>query len=342
MKNLGEAGAQVSVITPNVDGDKKITNLGFMTIYRISKRFPFFPMFGLINEIRPDIIHVHAPNFFSSSIIAVAKLKNIPLIATAHRVEVDKVNTVLHFLRKLALQRFDKVVAVSNFTRSLAVSAGVQSENVIVVYNSCNESIFSPRDKLIARQKLGLPSNKKIILYVGNLIKRKGIDTLVESCKILHSTTTDFLTLILGNGVEREDLEKQVVSNDLSNKILFLSDIGQDKLPQYYNAADVFVLPSVSEGHAAVILEAMVSGLPVVASKTGGNIETVVDGVNGYLFDVGNSEMLAEQLRKIITDNSLGENMSLRSSEIYLKKFSTEFQIQTHLKVYHSLIDHSR
>jgi glycosyltransferase involved in cell wall biosynthesis len=342
VKNLGRSGVHVSVIVPNSDHDEKITEYEFMTIYRVAKVFPLFSILELINKLKPDIIHVHAPNFFSSNAIIVAKLKHIPIVATVHRAEIDKVSTLIHVFRKIALSKFNKIIAVSDFTKSLAMKTGISEDNVIVIYNSCDETLFLPGDKLRARQKIQLPLDKKIILYVGNLIKLKGVDVLIKSCKLLDSNTSDFLVLLVGNGEDREEFESLVNSYGLGENIKFLNWLEQKDLPDCYAAADIFVLPSLTEGHSVALLEAMSSRLPVIASMVGGNRETVEDGVNGFLFERGNSEVLAEKLKRMLANGGMCNQMALRSYETYLKKFSVKNQMEKYLKLYHSILIHSR
>ena len=336
-KNLGKCGVEVSVIIPNTDNGESITKLEFMTVYRVPKKLSMLSMLGLVKTITPDIIHVHAPNSFSSNAIVVAKLKGIPIVATVHRGEIDRASNVVRVFRKFALARFDKIIAVSVFTRSLALKAGARADYTSVIYNSCDEMIFSPSDKFAARQKLNL-SSKKIFLYVGNLIKIKGVYTLIEACKILSSTNKDFLLLVIGDGKERGKLESLVKSYDLDKNVQFLGWLPQNILPHYYNASDFFVLPSVIEGHSVALLEAMASGLPVIASKVGGNMETIVDGENGFLFETGDPRNLAENLLRLLTNDVLRVQMSQNSLSIYGKKFSTKIQMENYLKIYESLV----
>jgi len=345
-KSLAKFGVKVSVITPLLGEEESVTSKDSITIYRIAGsrrgKFFLFSMMRLVNQIMPDVMHVQAPDFFSSSAIIVAKLKNIPIIATVHRGELVVPGKLMYLVRKFAFPRFKKITAVSEFSKSLALNAGADMNKIMVIYNSCDEDLFSRRDKLMARQKLGLPINKKVILYVGNLVKIKGIHTLVESCRILHSRMPDFFVLIVGDGIERAKLESLVVSYGLGDNIKFLGYLEPSKLPSYYNSADTFVLPSFVEGHSVALLEAMASGLPVIASMVGGNKETVEEGINGFFFEAGDSVILAEKLIKILTDDNLCERMSIHSSKIYFEKFSMEVQIQNFLKLYRSLLNRPR
>jgi len=317
-ENLGRFGINVSVITPLEDGEESITHEDLMTIYRVKSIFPLFPILRLIGKIKPDIINVQAPNFFSCSAIPAAKLRKIPIIATVHRAEVDTIANPTFFFRKHALARFTKIN---------------------VIYNSCDESFFFyGREKNVLRKKLNFRSDDRIILFVGNLVRRKGLSLLVESLKLLRDKIPDFLALIVGEGEDLQNLKSMVNKYGLNRNVIFYGRISKTILSDLCALADVFVLPSTSEGHSVALLEAMASGLPIVTSDIEGNKESVEDGVNGLLFKNANREELAEKLAVVLTDQKLKQSMSAKSSEMYLKKFSTKIQIDNYLKIYSSLL----
>jgi len=184
--------------------------------------------------------------------------------------------------------------------------------------------------------------DKKIILFVGNLIKRKGVDTLIESIRIVHKQFPNLLVLIVGHGEERDKLELLTNTYGLTHNVKFLGAVQEDALADFYNSADAFILPSTSEGHSVALLEAMASGLSIIASNIDGNKVSVEDGVNGFFFEPSNIKDLAEKLTVMLTDDALREKMSVNSSKMYLEKFTTEVQIQNFLKVYRSLLNHHR
>jgi len=337
-ENLGRFGFNVSVIAPMENGDKSTLRENLMTIYRVNARFPLFAMYNLIGKIKPDIVHVHAPNVFGCNAIPVAKVRRIPIVATIHRAEIDKVRSPTFFIRKLALARFKKIIAVSNYTKSLALKAGVDESKISVIHNSSNEAFFCHKNQELSRLKRKLATDRKIILFVGNLIKIKGVYTLLEAFRILSNSIPGLLLLLIGQGEEKENLESLAASYHLDRNIKFLGWLPQKDLPEIYNAADIFVLPSMTEGHSVALLEAMAVGLPIVASSTGGNLETIQDGVNGYLFKTGDPEDLADKLGVIINDNNLRRIMSEESSKTYRDRFSTNNQINNYLKIYNSLV----
>ena len=155
----------------------------------------------------------------------------------------------------------------------------------------------------------------------------KGVYTLIEAIKILNTKyPNSFLAVVIGQGEEREKLELLVNKYDLANKVKFAGWMPQTQLAYFYNAADVFVLPSVVEGHSIALLEAMSSGLSIVASNIEGNRESIEDPLNGLLFESGDEKMLAERLETILTDTELQQQMSAINPEIYFKKFSTKLR----------------
>jgi L-malate glycosyltransferase len=311
-----------------------------LTIYRVNERFPIFSMLRLVGRIKPDVIHVHAPNFFSSNVIPIAKLKSIPIVATVHLGEVDPVGNPLFSFRKYALARFNKIIAVSNYTKSLALNAGVEGNKISVIYNSCDETFFCHgRNKDTIRKKHNIPVDTKLIIFVGQLIKRKGVSYLIDSLKILRNTLDGFLAIIVGQGEELQNLQSMVKEYGLMNHVEFRGNVTRTVLAELYSAADVFVLPSSSEGHSVALVEAMASGLPLVASDIEGSRVSIQDGVNGYLFETGNVEKLARKLALILADSNLQQKMSSNSSKIYLEKFSTKRLIDNYLEIYNSLIN---
>jgi glycosyltransferase involved in cell wall biosynthesis len=339
-KCLAQSGAEVSVISVREKGDEVFSKRDHIPTYRVNPRFPLFSILKLTKRIKPDVIHVHAPNFFGSAAIIAAKLIGIPIMATVYRAEIDTLrNPFLVFLRRLALRRFQRIVALSYFSKSLALKAGVKENKLSVIYNSCDEELFLPRDKLNSRKKLGLPLEVKIFLFVGNLRKIKGVYTLVESLNLLHTVFPDFLALIIGRGEEEEKLKSRVKEYGLADNIRFLDWLPQKQLSDFYNAADIFVLPSIREGHSIAMLEAMSSGLPILASDIEGNRESIKNGVNGLLFESGNEKMLSEKLLTLLRDSRLQKEMSAINPKIYLEKFSTRSQIEKYTEVYKSLSD---
>jgi glycosyltransferase involved in cell wall biosynthesis len=295
-------------------------------------------MHGIVDHIDPDLIHIHAPNQFSTAALILGKIKKIPVVATVHRAEVDSTNFLLSLARRMILSKYRHVVAVSEYSMKLASNSGVKASNIQVIYNSCNETIFQLQSKLDARKLRNLPHKENIILFVGNIIEIKGIYVLIDTLNILKNRL-DFHAVVIGKGKEEDLIKKYAAKLKILNKISFIGSLAQQELSSYYNAADVFFLPSYVEGNSVAILEAMYLGLPIVASNTGGNPEIISHGVNGYLVTVGNALEFAQRIEQILTQRGLQFSLSKNCKEIYNKKFSNKKQIDQYLRLYNDVLE---
>jgi glycosyltransferase involved in cell wall biosynthesis len=149
----------------------------------------------------------------------------------------------------------------------------------------------------------------------------------------------DFVVLVVGDGKERDNIASLLAQNELDRLVHIVGAVDQGQLATIYNASDIFVLPSLMEGHSVALLEAMRTGLPIVASDVGGNKESVTDGINGYLFETADSSDLANKIQSILRDPNLQSKMSQASRRIYSTKFGTNVQMDKHIRLYSSLIN---
>ena len=163
-----------------------------------------------------------------------------------------------------------------------------------------------------------------MVLFVGRLVEIKGVAYLIEAIKKI-----DALLVIAGDGPLRKELERQAA--DIKNRVLFLGAKPHDELKTIYASSDIFVVPSITidngvqEGVPTVIMEAMASGLAVVASDSGGISALVHDGQNGLLCEERNSPKLAKNIKKQIKHRHLSDNMIikfwLKNSWKYIKTY---------------------
>jgi len=341
-KRLLDHGFAVLTITTSLGmEDKKYSVLDGVPVFRVTLKKGDFPKWLLnISRLfrRNDVVHVHAVNFVGAVLVLLGKLLNKPVVLTTHRADVLPTRSIVHrLLRSFALKLADTVTAVSSSTWKLAVDAGASKEKTITIYNAADENMFKPRSRKCARQKLGLDLDLKLVLFVGNLIPRKGVKYLVNAWQSIVKNTPESLLIIIGDGLERKTLENLTRKLDLTGKVKFLGRISKNLLSSYYNAADVFVLPSLHEGQAIVLLEAMASAVPIIATNVASNRETVVNEVNGYLVEPKNPHELSEKIEKILQNKHLMKSFSQNSLKIYKERFSEEKQIAIFKEVYSQL-----
>jgi len=196
------------------------------------------------------------------------------------------------------------VVACSNGLRDLAHQTDPRVPIQVIP-----DGVDLSRFQSVEREK---HTSKVCLLVVSRLIPRKNVGLLIEALPRM-STESPFIVRIVGDGPERRSLEQLVVKRELLSIIRFVGSVPYEKLIDYYKAADVFVHCSEAEGMPLVVLEAMACGLPIVATRVQGIEDLVETGENGYLFEPGDVDTLAQYLSLIINMKHQRLSMGLRS-----------------------------
>jgi len=155
---------------------------------------------------------------------------------------------------------------------------------------------FHPIDTAVARERLGLPGDVKIVFSLGNLIQRKGFNYLIDAMEQICNQRDDVLCFIGGAGPERGSLQGQIDRLHLGEKVKLLGSVPSDILPLWMNACDLFVLPSLSESFGVVQIEALACGKPVVSARNRGSEEVVISDEYGLLVEPADPEDLAEKI----------------------------------------------
>lgn len=276
----------------------------------------FFYSKKIIKKNKYDLTH----SFFTVpcgylSLVLKRKYK-IPYIISLRGADVPGFSerfSFIYFLLTPIIRKIWKnasmVIACSTGLKELAKKTNAD-QKIEVIPNGINIELFKPD----ASKK---PADKFIITLGGTrLTGRKGIKYLIEAVSELQSQYPQIRLKIIGDGDEKENLERQCQELNISSKIQFLGKINNKELPPYYQEASLFVLPSLNEGMSNAMLEALASGLPIVATDTGGARELIKDGINGYIIKFKNSTDIAEKVEKFLKDNQLGINMGNESRKI--------------------------
>ncbi len=199
-----------------------------------------------------------------------------------------------------ALRRAQRVFAVSDSLRQLALRLGAAPGATRVVGNGVDIEKFQPRARGEARRRLDLPEHARVLVSVGALVERKGFHRVIEILPRLLPSHPDLHYLVVGGASPEGDLESrlraQVAELGLTGRVHFLGALPPEQLAWPLSAADVFVLATRNEGWANVLLEAMACGLPVVATDVGGNAEVVRRDDLGAVVPFGDPAALARAL----------------------------------------------
>lgn len=272
----------------------------------------FLSVFGHIIKLRKDfnfdIIYATWAYPDGFAIALLSKIIQKPFIIKVHGTDINEYTKYLlrRFLIIYTLKMSKKIICVSNALKYKIASLGIKTSKIITIPNGIDTSKFTYMDPVKARLRLSLPTDIRIIMFIGNLSPVKGLDYLLEAfLKVTLQYQTSLLLVIVGNGELRESLKSKAQKLGLidNNSIYFAGEKKHDEIPLWINACDILCLPSLSEGLPNVIIESFACGRPVVATKVGGIPEVVKEGVNGILVDPADSNILANALNKALNTN---------------------------------------
>jgi len=247
-----------------------------------------------------DLVHAHFtwPSGYAGALLK--KELNMPLVITAHGFDIYEVPFRSEYYRRKVLSALgaaDHIITVSKsnveiLTKKLEVSPG----KVSLIPNGFDGDLFRPMAKEEARARLGLPSEKKITLTVGNLVPVKGHEYLIGAAEEVVKEKPNALFVIVGSGPLRKKLENLVRFFNIESYFYFAGARPHEEIPLWMNAADVFVLPSLIEGNPTVMFEALGVGLPFVGTAVGGVPEIIISDDYGLLCPPADPEYLAEKI----------------------------------------------
>lgn len=286
----------------------------------------------LIEEWNPDIVHLHGP--LSESLLGVINKKkyNKPMLVTTYGEDIT-----LHskhfpssFLIKRTLKNADAIICQSRFLETEIRNLGINNKFFIIPMGVATKK-FKVRDKIKARRMLNLPENKKIILFVGHLVPRKGVEYLIKACKEL-SEKESFLCCIIGKGRDESRLKKLAAELGLDDCIKFLGQKNHEDVAMYINSCDLVVLPSLNEGLPVILCESLACGKPVVATSVAGTPELVTKDV-GYLVKAKSVDDLRN---KIIL--ALDREWDTKKLLARAREFSVPVSAGKLLKVYNNFL----
>jgi len=316
-KKLTKRGYEVTVITrgslkteENSMDDIKIIRVPFIPLYPFHADIHGFFVNMLFKFIEKnfDIVHIHTP-------LSPVPQTSLPIISTIHTSLMGDIRYIkvvdLKSLGTKILTRFISYPLVSKLIEKSIVITTVSNsvacelkeyyglKNVVIVGNGVDEKIFSPTEE---------KNERNYLLYVGRLSYRKGLFDLLECAKLIcQDYNVKFI--LVGKGELENKLMKEVRSNELSGKIIFLGHVKREKLIQLYQNATMFIFPSYYEGLPTVLLEAMACGLPLVATAVSGCIDIVKHGYNGLLVPPKSPEKMAEAIITLFENEKLRDRL---------------------------------
>jgi len=297
----------------------------------------------------------HQP-FSCFSLLVARKLANIPMIYVFHSPSHQEYHLshenksrlqnfphiiIRRVIEKLCLRKSKKITALSRYMRQKVFEIhGIPAGRIIVNPGGADIKRFNlPRNRRRLKKELRFPEGKIHLLTIRNLEPRMGLNNLLEAVSILKKSQVDVHLIIGGEGIERKDLEKLIAEYDLFFDVTMTGFIPPDALPQYYGAADFFILPTRSlEGFGLVTPESMACGTPVLGTPIGGTVEILSGFDKQFLFRDTSPESMADGIKSAI-ERYLNDKDKYNDLRLHCREYVTKnYSWQRHTKELLSII----
>lgn len=334
--SLKDKGHEVAVLAPSTTLNhtrRKIDNIevfgvaSFSVLLYKTIRIPI-PFFlkshlkQIIKDFSPDIIHLQNHFVLNKNVIRVNKGLGIPIIATNHFMAENLTSFLKYSKAKKTVESwlwsgfsktFNHVSLVTTPSKFAADLIRFKLKvNVIAISNGIDLKEFSPgEDDQNVRAKYGIP-NKPVLLYAGRLDPEKHIDEILHAIA-LGKSNNDFCFVVVGKGAKKPRLERLAKQLGIADKIIFTGFVPDEDLVTLYRCSRCFIIASTAELQSIATLQAMASGLPVIAAKAGALPELVYENENGHLFYPGDINQMAQSFHSIFSNNDLHNKMSKSS-----------------------------
>jgi glycosyltransferase involved in cell wall biosynthesis len=359
---LVERGIHVAVVAPSTGWKRYIERDGSYDIYREraatfwfntkykTTLWPFIQVRSVIRRERPDVIHIHNAYWLGLSALFWGKVYRIPVVATNHFMPENallNVRGIGLFYRPLAWLIWVGIVWLHNrcdfVTSPTPTAVRLLHEHGLTapakaISNGIDTAVFRPDiDPKKVISKLGLATDRPIVLYVGRVDGEKRLDIIISALPLILKQRKVQL-VIAGFGKAMSALQAQTKRLGVENDVIFTGYLDETDKPALYNAAAVFVISSPAELQSIVTLEAMSSGLPIVAVDVAALKELCHDGANGYLFRENNYTELAARVNDILASDKLKTQFGKESIKIVQASHSTKVTFDHYEAVYRNVI----
>ncbi|MEH6949462.1 glycosyltransferase [Bacillus sp. JJ634] len=287
-----------------------------------------FKLYNLFLKKKPDVIHTHL-HALPYAIIA-AIIARVPIrVHTLHSIATKEASNFKRKINRLFYKYFCVIpVAISpKVKESITNEYNFKDGQVPMIYNGINLNKCIPKTQFEAK------SDKINIVHVGSFKEAKNHKGLIESFRIVHNRYPNTVLKLIGSGELEDAIKDKVKQLGLEDSVIFLGL--KSNVYSYLNEADIFILPSLWEGMPISLIEAMATGLPIVATRVGGIPDMIEDNINGLLVNT-NTEDISEALHKLIKDKDLRQRLG-NAAKSTAKFFSAQDMAEEYAKLYKNM-----
>ena len=289
---------------------------------------------AMVRQLAPDVVVGH--DYKANIILALAT--NQPRVAVVHGyTSEDSKIKLFEAIDRRVVRSAEAVVVVSSVLREQLLEVDVPPERIHEVANGVNADRIAAEahgGREAARRALGLASDETMTLVLGRLSPEKGQDTALDAFAAL--SREGMRLVLVGDGASRESLEARAASHDLGDRVLFAG--WRDDPWACLGAADVFLLPSRSEGLPLALLEAMSAGVPAVATRVGAVAEVLEDGACGLVIDPDDTDAMTAALQDVLDDPTSTKVRATRAARRVRDAYSVAAQARRLEAIYASLV----
>jgi len=329
-----------------------------MAEYKIQSLYyphSFAQQLRLARSLRRDRIQIlHTYNFYANVFaIPAAWLAGVAVIVASIRETGAYLTPMQKRVQKFVCRYADCVLVNADAVKQWLVAQGYRREQIVVIRNGIDLSRFGTRNGSgQLRQELGLPARAPLVAVLARLNQMKGIEYFLEAAAVIAGRCPDARFLIVGSNLiprddtavedvaYRRELESSVVRLGLDGRVVF-TGMRLD-VPEILSALSVSVLPSLSEGLSNTLLESMAAGVPVVATRVGGNPEVVEEGVTGLLVPPRDPAALAKAICQLLENPELASRFGQAGRQRVAKLFSLEKMVRETEQLYLALLKNNK
>ncbi|HUQ89364.1 MAG TPA: glycosyltransferase family 4 protein [Vicinamibacterales bacterium] len=302
-----------------------VNEIDLATAWKLSK---------IIRQWKPEIVHAHDPHAVSMSSLALSFGAPDPRPKTIASRRVD-FHLQSHAFSQWKYRQVDGFIAASDAIKQILISDGIPAGRIEVVHDGIDVEKIQNRPMIDVHAEYWLPHGAPVIVNVGALVGHKGQKYLIDAMPLVLREVPDAHLIIFGEGDLRAPLEKQVKQLALTKRVL-LPGFREDVM-SLMKSADLFVMPSVTEGLGSAVLDAMAMGHAVVGTRAGGIPEAVIPEETGLLVEPGDVKDLAQAIIRLLKDADLRKQFGDAGRERVAEHFGVDRLVEGTLDAYHRI-----
>lgn len=248
-------------------------------------------------------------------------------------------NRILLLLSRFLVKRADSLRVVSLGIKNKLLKAGVSAKKIYVIPTPVDlEKFYLRIDAEIMQLKKTWGQDNKIILFVGRLEQEKNLSWFLDVFAAIRKEYPAVVFVVIGAGSQEEELKAKTAALNLTTAVRFVGAVNYLELNNYFQASDIFVLPSLSESFGKVLVEAGAAALPSVASATTGAREIIQDSENGFLVSIGDKQTMQEKILLLLQNENLAKEMGQKAHLMAEEKFNWRGQIEAVVKMWQEIV----